>query len=467
MSNAAPMVPPVLTGTATDAPSPSASRDLAARPTAAAPPRSAASFTGALVGLGALLATFFAVRNTAWSTQDKFLALAAAAALPIGILDLLVHRVHRRESTGLDWTRPATPDLARVATKLLGLAATLAVIALAYWLFSEYRGSFYDPFFSLVKRLAPGAAIAAAAYFHFVDGRMREPRDAYWQLGRCILGCFRDADRGELAKHARAWLVKAFFVPLMIVYAHQSVANLCEARFDEGSWANLRLYDVLFTAAFGIDLMFTTFGYLLSLRLFDSHVRSTESTMLGWAVALLCYQPFYSVFDQGYVGYDAGIGFGTWLQPWPFLRGLWAAVIIALVASYALATVAFGWRFSNLTHRGVLTSGPYRFTKHPAYLTKNLSWWLASVPFVAAGGPRDALRCCLVLLVLNGVYFMRARTEERHLSRDPAYVAYALWMNDHGALRWLGRLVPALRYRAPSEVSTRPTDLPAHEGARP
>jgi hypothetical protein len=28
-------------------------------------------------------------------------------------------------------------------------------------------------------------------------------------------------------------------------------------------------------------------------------------------------------------------------------------------------------------------------------------------------------------------------------------VAYALWMNDHGALRFLGRLIPALRYKAP------------------
>jgi hypothetical protein len=33
------------------------------------------------------------------------------------------------------------------------------------------------------------------------------------------------------------------------------------------------------------------------------------------------------------------------------------------------------------------------------------------------------------------------------LSRDPTYVAYALWMNDHGALRFLGRAFPWLRYQ--------------------
>jgi hypothetical protein len=51
------------------------------------------------------------------------------------------------------------------------------------------------------------------------------------------------------------------------------------------------------------------------------------------------------------------------------------------------------------------------------------------------------------------MYFMRAKTEERHLSRDPVYVQYALWMNEHGVLRFLNR-IPGLKYKppAPGEV---------------
>ncbi len=67
----------------------------------------------------------------------------------------------------------------------------------------------------------------------------------------------------------------------------------------------------------------------------------------------------------------------------------------------------------------------------------------------AAGGPGEAARHALMLLVLNGVYFLRARAEERHLSEDPRYVAYALWMNDHGLLRHLGRWFSCLRYVPP------------------
>jgi len=123
------------------------------------------------------------------------------------------------------------------------------------------------------------------------------------------------------------------------------------------------------------------------------------------------------------------------------VRQVWAFTILVLIAIYAIATVTFGVRFSNLTHRGILTNGPFRFTKHPAYVTKNLSWWLVSVPFiVTSDGIFGAVRRSLLLACVNFIYFMRARTEERHLSRDPTYVAYALWMNEHGWLRFLNRI---------------------------
>jgi steroid 5-alpha reductase family enzyme len=144
------------------------------------------------------------------------------------------------------------------------------------------------------------------------------------------------------------------------------------------------------------------------------------------------------------------VNFSSWLAGLPYLRDACGSVIIVLSLIYALATVAFGLRFSNLTHRGIITDGPYRLSKHPAYLTKNLSWWLISVPFALNDGWASAVRHSILLLLLNVVYFLRARTEERHLSRDPAYVAYAEWINEHGLLASFGRALPWLRYRAPA-----------------
>jgi hypothetical protein len=55
----------------------------------------------------------------------------------------------------------------------------------------------------------------------------------------------------------------------------------------------------------------------------------------------------------------------------------------------------------------------------------------------------------VLLALLNLIYYARARTEERHLSRDPTYVAYALWIDQHGLLAGLARVLPFIRYRTP------------------
>ena len=47
------------------------------------------------------------------------------------------------------------------------------------------------------------------------------------------------------------------------------------------------------------------------------------------------------------------------------------------------------------------------------------------MPFMVAGDPAHNLRLCAMLLLVNGLYALRARTEARHLLQDPAYQAYA------------------------------------------
>jgi protein-S-isoprenylcysteine O-methyltransferase Ste14 len=82
--------------------------------------------------------------------------------------------------------------------------------------------------------------------------------------------------------------------------------------------------------------------------------------------------------------------------------------------------------------RGIITSGPYRWLKHPAYLSKNLSWWLISVPFLAQASYAEAVRHSILLLLVNGIYLLRAITEERHLSWDEDYVAYKAFIRREG-----------------------------------
>jgi protein-S-isoprenylcysteine O-methyltransferase Ste14 len=250
-------------------------------------------------------------------------------------------------------------------------------------------------------------------------------------------------DFSVLRAHFLGWLVKGFFLPLMFVYFTGQVSVTHRLWLALSPSDFMSCFEFLFELAFFVDLVFTTMGYLLTLRLADAHLRWAEPTLGGWIAALICYQPFYNFFTAQYFDYKGGVTWGPWLAGHPAAKVFWGSSILFCIAVYAWATVTFGCRFSNLTHRGILTNGPYRFTKHPAYIAKNISWWLIAIPFIGQDWESSLRRCALLVLV-NLLYYARARTEENHLSRDPVYVQYAAWIRAHGVFCWLGR-----RQRAP------------------
>ncbi|HEY3644539.1 MAG TPA: isoprenylcysteine carboxylmethyltransferase family protein [Gammaproteobacteria bacterium] len=414
-------------------------------------PKSAVHGAMALVGLVAFVTGLIGARVLApWHYEwQACLAVMAWVALLLLGTDLLFNRVYRRPSTGLD---PAhhDPSLRRTLVKLLGLVGTLALLDLGYMGFPVYSDPLYGPFFSMLPWLLPVWLTAALPYFYLVDRRMREPHDGYWQMGQVLLLQWGTVDRRVFGQHLLGWLVKGFFLPLMFGYLCQDMAKLLG--YDGAAVSGGKpLYDAAFTAMYFADVALVSVGYLVTFRLTDTHIRSTEPTLLGWAVALACYQPFWGMVSGNFLAYRTDYDWERWLAPLPVLYLAWGAVILLLTAIYLWATLSFAGRFSNLTHRGILTNGPYRFTKHPAYLAKNLSWWLISVPFLAQGGWWEGVLRCLMLFGVNVLYWLRARTEERHLSADPVYVQYALWMEQHGLLRRVVQLkgLGLLRYKVP------------------
>lgn len=377
--------------------------------------------------------------------QIEYLALIVmgAAALGVFIPDLAWQKVQQRTLTS-----GVTPgDWARTVTKCVGLAASVGLVALLYRLTPEYRGSFYDRFYSALHVLMWPWAALAPLYIYWVDRRLAEPRDGLWQIGRLVLGQWRGLDARVIWQHLLGWLVKGFFLPLMFTYFCDDLGRLLNynpslLRYDVSFQQTFkRWYDWSYSTIYFIDVSLVSMTYLMSLKATDTQIRSTEPTAAGWLCALVCYQPFWSLISAQYIDYDnGGRAWDLRLINLPWLYVLWGSLIIALVIIYVWATVSFGARFSNLTHRGIITNGPYRFTKHPAYLSKNLSWWMISMPFMVNGGIALMLRDCVLLLVLNLIYYLRAKTEERHLGLDPVYVQYANWIDEHGLLRWVNRI---------------------------
>ena len=79
--------------------------------------------------------------------------------------------------------------------------------------------------------------------------------------------------------------------------------------------------------------------------------------------------------------------------------------------------LSLGTKCSNLTNRGIVTRGPYRFVRHPAYISKNLAWWITLIPIFG-------FYAFLSMFVWSFVYYLRAITEERHLIKDLDYQEY-------------------------------------------
>lgn len=371
-----------------------------------------------------------------------YLALIVMACTAVGVFvpDLLWQRVYRR-SLG-----PARPgNWPRTLTKLVGLLGSLGFLAFFYWLFPEYYNGkvFYGNAWRALGIILPLWGALAIPYIYFVDRRLKDPQDSLWQLGRCLLLQWRGLSPPSIGQHLLGWIVKGFFLPLMFTYFCRDLDRIMHYDFGR-MHAFISWYDWAYDFLYFMDVSLVSMTYLASLKLTDTQIRSSEPTLFGWFIALLCYEPFWSTFSAHYVRYDNDFGWFRWMQNVPWLYVPWGCAIVALLAIYVWATISFGARFSNLTHRGIITNGPYRYSKHPAYLSKNLSWWMISMPFMVSESLLDSLRRCLALLLLNAIYYLRAKTEERHLSLDPAYVRYAHWIDTHGLLRFLNG-IPGFR----------------------
>ncbi|MBU3543278.1 DUF1295 domain-containing protein [Polynucleobacter sp. MWH-Loch1C5] len=407
------------------------------------PPQSATHSLVAVVGISSLLLALAWLKfNPQFASNTIGLAvfLMIVPFVSMASFELVWQKVHLRESTGLNFAQHEF-SIQRVLTKYVGLLGTIGFLAFLYWLFPEYKGNFYDHFYSLAKVAIPIWLIIALPYFFWIDSKMVDPHDGYWQAGLLFSGRLKKIDRQKLLQHTLGWLIKGYFFPLMFTYAVNNLGEFLRTDYQLVSFK--AIYDFAYFFLFFVDVILASMGYFISVRLLDNHIRSSEPTMSGWLVALVCYEPFWSMINQNYLRYHNDITWGAWLFDYPLWYTIWGSLILSCLVVYVWATVMFGTRFSNLTHRGIITNGPYRWTKHPAYIFKNLSWWLIAVPFLA-DKPWDVnLRACLLLLGLNLIYFARAKTEERHLSKDPTYQAYAHWISEYGLLANIKRLFKA------------------------
>ncbi|WP_137754053.1 isoprenylcysteine carboxylmethyltransferase family protein [Sphingopyxis sp. L1A2A] len=456
---------------------PSGTADTSAlpQPGSTARPRSAVSAGVGIVGLAGLVGYLLLARyapgiaaylGVDWGTRgpmsgpNSAIASVLACGVPMVLWSVFVDKVHRNPSTGIDWAqrRPWRETVDISLTKLAGLWATWGLIALIYATMRYYWQGQYAFSMDLLERVAPWLLLVSVPYMLWLDRRMIEPRDGCYQFGRLLIAPGQPVDGRAIGHHLRAWAVKGFFTAFMLSIVPGNFSALVTVPMREvlanpymtGLWALNFLYL--------IDVHIATVGYILTLKPLDAHIRTANPYGMAWVAALVCYPPFI-LMSGGPLDYQVnGADWGHWLAGQETLLIVWAVTLAALTAVYSWATMAFGIRFSNLTHRGIITHGPYAFTRHPAYVSKNLSWWVGAMPFLAvSGGWVEGARNVVLLALVSGVYYWRAKTEEKHLLADPAYVAYWNWAQDHALVprlfaRLTGRQRPLIRLEPDERV---------------
>lgn len=411
-------------------------------------PGKAASETSFWINFVALaLATGALVPFRFMGYQNYTVLFILFAVLVTASVVVLEYFFYPQTSVLRTWKVLRRVNIKRVIYKEIALIVTFGVIGIFYALFPIFSyNDFILKYFPFLKTLMPWVIVGSFPYFCLMDKIDKDPEDVYYKMGIALTHFEKTMTAFEFGNYVRSWLVKAFWLSLMQPPMIEKITWLITYDWNMMRGNPVEWFWTCNVICFFIDLAYASVGYMMNLKILNTQTRTAEPTLFGWTVAILCYWPFWGVlFYPFFFKYDGAGWMNTFTAGSPLFY-LWFFMIIGLELLYALATVSAGIRFSNVTYRGLWNTGLYRLTKHPAYVFKNISWWLISMPFLMDGDLK-ALKCSALLFGVNIIYYLRAKTEERHLSHYPEYEAYALEMNNKSIFRWCADILPFLKYK--------------------
>src|SRR5450755_784167 len=149
------------------------SRVLMIPPIAQRPPQSATNFALSVVALIAGLAMLWVIAP--WQNPGLVRFVPYAPMIPCLAIVMVIATSEWFwpalcvPSSTASARAPLRPlNLRRVGVRFCGIIATLALVAFAYWLFPEYGGDFYRPYWQFLRTIAP-LGVAVPFYLVWLD----------------------------------------------------------------------------------------------------------------------------------------------------------------------------------------------------------------------------------------------------------------------------------------------------------
>lgn len=232
-----------------------------------------------------------------------------------------------------------------------------------------------------------------------------------------------------------AWCVKLFFAPLMIAWLtwhifimlnniYLSYNDLSLFTKDFFLFFNKHFFWLFLVIILFFDVLVFTLWYLIEIPKLKNKIKSVDATILWWLVVLLCYPPFNTYTTSIIWWYSKD--FPTFNNE--YIHIVLNISILILMWIYSWASISLWLKASNLTNRWIIKTWPYKYVRHPAYITKNIAWWIGWLPLliwnIYVGQIKLFLIILFSLIAWSLIYYLRAITEENHLSKDKDYIKY-------------------------------------------
>ena len=164
-------------------------------------------------GLIGFMISLHYIKQHSFENNVSAIIAGLSYIVPIIFLEWVFLKIYKRPSTGLNFKKKNVANFERVLIKLVGLYATLSLVALLYWLFPTYHSPDFSAYWILVKYLLLIIVFGSIPYFFILDRYLIEPETSYWKVGMIVTGNWKEINKEGLKNHFLGWLVKAFFLP--------------------------------------------------------------------------------------------------------------------------------------------------------------------------------------------------------------------------------------------------------------
>ncbi len=346
----------------------------------------------------------------------------------------------------------------RTITKFFGVLAGIAFIFFLVWLLPAYDSAvtlsrLREALLPTLLFVIPASIILIFATEYILG----EKRDGTFQIGLLARLRTREIDWTIFFDGVREWLLRCFFLLINFYALVWYIAYLRTNGLPDIGGDFATFITRLDLAIFGMIVASILPGYIFASRLISTELKKVDRTWFGWAINLCCYPPINDALFGGWIRYvpaaeTAAVyqGVPAWAfhtASSPALMLLVAGLIIFFAIIHLWGEAIVGIRAANISMRGIVTIGPFSYTRHPIYVSKCFQWATLYFPVLNAVGIVNPIQSGILFLLVCAIYGGRALSEERLLATDASYVKYAMYMDHKSVFAFVGRWIPWMTFK--------------------